>query len=298
MAGRERGLALALGGGGARGFAHVGVIEVLHQRGVPIRGIAGTSAGAVAGAGYAMGASPAAMRQRVLAFVRSKLANHPKLRALAAREAEHEPDVMARLRETMARLVLQGQMVKSLILEDALLDASYFADVVRFFLPEADIGQARIPFVAVATDVLSGEPVVLDRGPLRPAVTASCSVPGVSPPVEVDGRWLVDGGVVSLVPVDAALARWGRPVLAVGVERDICCVEPPRSALESYLRAGEIQSCRLSRLLMGLADLALEPEVGEFHWTDFAEAERIMDLGREAAEAAWPRIAELLHGSV
>ena len=102
--------------------------------------------------------------------------------------------------------------------------------------------------------------------------------------------------MASLVPCDVARARWPYPVVAVGVDRDVFCAKPPSYALEHYLRAGEIQSSRLSHLLLAQADLAILPEVGGFHWAEFSRAEEIMALGQRAAEAAWPALERVARG--
>lgn len=286
----KQGITLALGGGGARGFAHVGVMEVLHQHRIPISAIIGTSAGALAGAGYALGNLPRVMRQRVKEFSNSRLANHPKIRALVAQEQEIS---WRSLGDRLGRYLCQGQMVKSLLWEASVMGESYFQNVVNFFLPQASIEHMVVPFIAAATDLLSGRPVALDQGDLRTAVLASCSVPGIAPPVKLGERYLVDGGVACLVPVEIALKRHGARVLAVGVDRDIKLDSPPHQALDAYLRAGDIMMARMGEIMMSQAQLALSPEVGQIHWLDFAKGEEIMDLGAEAAQKALPEIMEL-----
>jgi NTE family protein len=286
----DQGLTLALGGGGARGFAHVGVLEVLHKHQVPITTIVGTSAGAVAGGGYALGNHPRLMRRRVMEFAESPLANHPKLKALV----EHEQEISWRsLGDRLARFLSQGQMVKSLLMEASVMGEGYFKDVVDFFLPKARIEYMKIRFMAAATDMLTGQPVALAQGGLRKAVLASSSVPGIAPPVMIGERYLADGGVACLVPVELALECEGARVLAVGVDRDIETVSPPTHALDAYLRAGDIMLARMGEIMLAQADLAIKPAVGHIHWLDFGRAEEIMDLGAEAAEKAMPQIEKL-----
>lgn len=291
--GSRAGLSLALGGGGARGLAHVGVLEVLHARGAPIVAIAGTSAGAVAGAGYALGHTPREMRARVMEFSRSELANHRKIKALV--EEEEEPFSWRSLGQRLDRYLCQGQMVRALFREASVLDSDYFRRVVEFFLPEGDLSRTKIPFFPVATDLLTGQPVPLDSGSLREAVTASSSVPGIAPPVQMGGRHLVDGGAACLVPVEIAMRQEGAMTVGVGVDRDIVTESPPDTALDAYLRAGDILMARLGELLIAQAQLAIRPQVGHIHWLEFGRAREIMDLGAAAAEEAWPRIQEALH---
>ncbi|MFH1057497.1 MAG: patatin-like phospholipase family protein [Pseudomonadota bacterium] len=286
------GLTLALGGGGARGFAHVGVLEALHARGLPVEAIVGTSSGAIAGAGYALGYSPQQMRERVLKFTRSALASDPRVKALVS---QGEESVCASLGDRVGRIFCQGRMVKSLLLGSSVFEPRFMRDMINFFLPDVPIESTVIPFAAVATDVQSGETVVIDQGSLRQAVLASSSVPGVAPLVEYQGRLLMDGGVAALVPSLEARHRGARRLLAVCVDREIGSEETPRQARELYMRAGDIQGALLSRLVQREADLVVHPAVGAIHWMDFAKAPLIMDLGREATLRLLPEIALLLH---
>ena len=286
----DQGLTLALGGGGARGFAHVGVLEVLHKHRVPISTIVGTSAGAVAGGGYALGHHPRLMRRRVMEFAESPLANHPKLRALVSQDQEIS---WRSLGDRLARFINHGKMVKALLLEASVMGEGYFKDVVDFFLPKARMEYLKIRFIAAATDMLTGQPVALAQGDLRKAVLASSSVPGIAPPVVIGERHLADGGVACLVPVELALEHAGARVMAVGVDREIEAAAPPTHALDAYLRAGDIMLARMGELMLSQAHLAIRPEVGHIHWLDFVRAREIMDLGVEAAEKAMPQIEKL-----
>ncbi len=286
----NRGVSLALGGGGARGFAHVGVLEVLETHGVRVESIVGVSAGAVAGAGYALGYSTAKMRSKVMDFAASDLARHPRLQAMRS-GGENESRGLA---DRVTRLVSQGMLVKSFFLDRALLGADFFYEMVRFFLPPARIEDARIPFACVATDVMSGAPMVLDHGDLRRAVQASSSVPGVAEPVEIRGHHLLDGGAVCLVPTRVARQRSNGLLVAVNVDREVGVSDLPGQAMEYYLRATEIQGYHLAQLLCEQADLALQPALGDVHWADFGRAAWIMDQGRLAAEQAWENLDRML----
>lgn len=286
----DNGFTLALGGGGARGFAHVGVFHVLQDRGVPIRGVVGTSSGAVAGAGYALGFTYEEMRQRVMEFAASPLARHPRLKAMRGGTDE----ACQGLTDKLARLYCQGLLVKSFFLDNSLLGGEFFREMVDFFLPMVRLEDTYIPFAAVATDIKSGEVVVLNKGDMRKAVRASCSVPGVAAPVRIDGRHLVDGGASCLVPTPIARRLAPCPVLAINVDRDIGTQDLPAQSLEYYLRATEIQGYHLAEMLCGLAEVVLRPALGDVHWADFSRSAWIMEQGAKAAEQAWDQIEALL----
>lgn len=267
------------------------VLEALEEQGARVEAIVGTSSGAIAGAGYALGYSPQQMRQRILEFTRSPLAQDPRVKALVS---QREEQVCSSLDDRVGRLFCQGRMVKSLLLGSSVFKPGFMRDMIAFFLPDVAIESTRIPFAAVATDVQSGQTVVIDQGPLRQAVLASAAVPGVAPMVEHQGRLLMDGGVVTLVPTLEARQRGARRLLAVCVDRELASQEPPRQALELYLRAGDIQSAFLSQLVLREADVVVRPAVGAVHWMDFSKAPLVMDLGREATQRLRPEISLLL----
>ncbi|KIX14102.1 patatin-like phospholipase family protein [Dethiosulfatarculus sandiegensis] len=290
MSKKSKRIALALGGGGARGFAHVGVLEFMEKKGLPVKGIVGSSAGAIAAAGWAMGKKSTEMRESVIEFSRTRMAADPLLRSMVDQDIGSEA---LSLGDRLFSMFCRGRMVKSLLLGESLMPKDYFAKVIEFFLPDILIEEMEVPFAAVATDIMTGEPVVLNKGSLRKAVLASCSIPGVAPVVSLGNRHLVDGGVASLVPVHEARSLFGGPVVAVNLERKIEEDLLPRGALDMYLRASDLQALRISELLLKEADLALHPEVKDVHWADFLKCETVMENGERAAEKAWPELLEL-----
>lgn len=290
MAWPKSGVTLALGGGGTRGFAHVGVFEVLQEAGIKVNGLAGTSAGSVAGAGFAIGRSVREMRSRVIAFSRSDLANDSRIRAMVEQAADESDSGLS---DRLGRLFCKGRVVGSLVLSEGVLDLDYFRSMVEFFIPDVSFESLSTPFVAVAADILSGEAVVFKSGPLRPALLASSAVPGAAPVVLHQGRYLVDGGVVSLVPVEQAKENFGGRVVAVHVGPETKHQVPPSQGLETYFRATEVEGAMLCQIQLRYADLVIRPQVGEFHWADFSQAEAIMEAGREAAKAKLSELKQL-----
>lgn len=180
---RERGVVLALGGGGASGLAHIGVLAVLVEHGIAIRGIAGTSVGAEIGAFYAAGTTI---------------------------------DELTRLATD-----IDWKQTARLFLPDlptgGLVSGSRIVGWLRRELGEQCIETLGLGFVAVTTDLERGEQVVIDRGDLVDAVRASISIPGFMAPHAYDGRLLIDGSVLNPVPFDVARDRFGAPVIAVAV---------------------------------------------------------------------------------
>ncbi len=223
-------MALALGGGGVRGYAHLGVLWVLEEAGIPIRGLAGSSAGALAACAWAFGhKDPWKVHQAVFDKEVANLRRAGNLRLLA------------RLFSALRR--------------QALADTAKVAEGLKRLFGEARLEDSPIPLAIQAADLLTGEAVVLRQGPAWKAVLASAAIPGLFPPVAWEGRLLVDGDVAEKVPVRAAKALFPK-VVAVDVSNPPPN-EPPKTALEAVLLAGEASRRRLKELALQGADLVL-----------------------------------------
>ncbi|MFN3412624.1 MAG: patatin-like phospholipase family protein [Thermoanaerobaculum sp.] len=266
----------ALGGGGMRGVAHLGVLSVLAEKGVEVVGMAGTSSGALLGALW-LTLGPGSV-DRVRAFVSSGRARRmPDFHELGQGHLWQR-----------ARLALQ---VVHVLLRKALLSEAQMLDYVRFFLPETPIEALPVPFVAVATDTLTGEEVWLSRGSLVRAVAASSAMPGLVNPVAVDGRFLQDGGAVAEIPVRAARSL-GSPVLAVEVSEGLPVGYPGKDGVaRAMLRAAAMGWQALRQRLLAEADFVIAPKVNHLHWADYHAVEEAVQAGREAAQGFFSRFA-------
>jgi len=284
-------VALALGGGGVRGFSHVGVMSVLEKERIDIDLIAGTSAGALVGGAYAAGLSPGAIRQRIDEYIASPAFQSSELRSIGlsvSPAAESGP-----LSKVQTYLRNRYYMFRSFF-RPSILPPRDFSSLIDYFLPDIDIRETRVPFLAVATDLLTGKQVVFSEGPLRRAVLASCSVPGAVEPVRW-GEWLLaDGGITSLVPVRAARTAGADVVIAVVVDREILEAPQFETAQDVFYRAGEITSDLLQAEELREADVIIRPNVGDLHWMDFTRAKDLVRVGEEAAREALGRIEEAL----
>jgi NTE family protein len=282
-----RKVALALGGGGVRGFSHVGVLSVLEQEGIHIDILAGTSAGALIGGAYAAGLSPREIRKRIEGYIASPAFQHSELRAIGLSVS---PVAGARrMSRLQAYFRNRYYMLRSLF-RSSVLPPKDFASLIDYFLPDIDIRETRVPFLCVTTDLLKGQEVVFTEGPLRRAVLASCSVPGAVEPVRW-GKWLLaDGGITSLVPVRAARRAGADVVIAVVVDREVREELQFETAQDVFYRAGEITSDRLQAEEVRDADVVIRPPVGDLHWMDFTRTRDLVRIGEEAAREALGRI--------
>ncbi len=268
---------LALGGGGARGFAHIGFLEVLERAGVKVAGIAGTSAGAVIGGMFlALGSSRAVLDRWRLAFEEDVIAQIPTFGEDENHTADHP--LLQAARKFRDRVVISLAVNKS-----TLVDAGALERAIDFLVPDVTIEELGLPFTAVATNLITGEEVRLDRGPLRRAVMASSSIPGIVPPVVVGGVPLVDAGVIAEVPVAAARAIGRRRVIAVDVSAPLPPYREGKLVLETLMRTGLMTSTLLRECQLREAHIVVHPEVGSILWSDWSQFDRLVECGRDAA---------------
>jgi len=275
---RVRRPVLALGGGGARGFAHLGVLQVLDEQRLPVRAIAGTSMGAVVGAMYlAYGsASDAIVRWRQA--IEAELI--PPVRPLRNRldQGSQEHPLLQVARRVKNNIVVAFAVNRTTVLDDE--------DLVRafeFLVPDLAVEELRCPFFAVATDLESGVETRLGSGDLRQVLKASSSIPGLLPSVEVDGNILVDGGVVAEVPVKAA-RQLGWPVVAVDVSMDVPPLSQDDLVLDTMSRTQLMTLTLLRQEELKHADDIMRPDVGHLTWADWDRFDELVAAGRTAAE--------------
>ena len=277
---------LALGGGGVRGLAHIGVFNVLEREGIKIDLIVGTSAGALIGAAYASGLTPREISANVNTYLKSPEFEESAIKSISE-SFSPGPKTFFRRAKIFARN--QYYLVRALF-SSSILPAEDFQSLINHLLPNIDVRETRIPFAAVSTDLITGKQIILREGPLRQAVLASSSVPGACEPTRL-GQWLLaDGGVTSLVPVHAARSEGADVVIAVTVDRDLPAGSEMETAKDILYRAGEITSSALEEAELRSADVVIRPGVGDLHWTDFARARDMIALGEIAAREALGKI--------
>jgi NTE family protein len=283
-------LGLALGGGGARGFCHIGVFKVLEEEGITLDVIAGTSAGALIGGAYASGCPRQEIQRRVDAYVQSSEFRSSTLREMGLAMGPVERRFWQRTRNA----VRQKYLLLSSFVRPAILPLKDFEALINYFIPDIDIRETKIPFRAVATDLLSGKRVVMSEGSLRRAVLASCAVPGAVEPVRVGDWLLADGGITSLVPVMAAREAGADAVIAVVVNREKDVPSRFQTAQEILFRAGDITSDLVEEAELRQADVVIRPRTGDLHWSDFSRAKDLVQEGEAAARLALGQIREAL----
>lgn len=279
---------LTLSGGGARGIAHLGAIEELLRAGLVAERIVGVSIGSLVGALYAFEPDIEHIQKKARDYLHSpEFAQHQK-HLLGAHPASAEASTggFRAGYERMAHYVRANQLLHRAVRRGALLPGRLLEAVVNHLLPEADITDAAIPLSIVAVDLNTGRPVVLDRGPVRLAVRASASVPGVFPPIPLNDQLLCDIGGFYSLPLSIARKYAPETLVAVDVDATLKPLSRSPTALEILIRMNDIAGAMFRQHLSEEADLTILPEVGDVHWFDFRTFDAMRESGRVAARAA------------
>ena len=250
-------IGLALGGGFARGIAHVGVLKVLEEEGIPVRMIAGTSVGALIGAAYCSGVTIAELEE--VAY---------KVRFT-----------------TFARWTLSRYGFAS---NDRMV--SFLTRTLKVQTFE----QLRIPLGVTATDFNTGEGMVFTSGSIIDPVRASCAYPGMFLPVEIRGRWLVDGMLSNPVPTRPLRAMGAERVLAVQLKGQWSKSTAPRHLFDVIGQSFAIAQDMMSTVWRSAADVVIEPDVAGFDYDDFKRAGELIRVGETAMRRALPQVRKWL----
>ncbi len=287
-------IGLVLGGGGARGAAHVGILKVLEEMHIPIHAIAGTSMGALVGGIYASGVSPEEMQERLTAMNWNQLFVDASPREdwpIRRREQSLQPSFDFTLGVKNGKVQFPGGAIAGQKVELFFSDMAKNADGVHEF------NDLPIPYRAVATDLENGGMKVFDSGPLPEVMRASMSVPGVFTPTVIDDHIYVDGGLVRNVPIDVVRRMGVDVVIAINVGGGYL----PRDQLQSVIGVmGQMVAIlteqNVQRSLKEVRpgkDLLITPDLGDISSSDFDRAGDAIKVGEAAARAAAPKLRHL-----
>lgn len=248
---------LALGAGSARGLAHIGVLQVLVENQIPVDLIVGSSMGALVGGVYACGS---------------------------------DMNMLGKLVYSMDNRIFWDIGIPRM----GFVGGKRITSFIQLLTKNQTFEQTSIPLVVMATDLLSGQGIAINEGYIADAVRASISIPGVFKPVKRDGMLLVDGAVSHRLPVEEARSRNCDLIIAV----DVTCGEERRVAINNtidvFLTALDIMIRDNFQLTSDKGDILIQPAVGIYSSNDFENSRRIIELGREAAEAQIDKIREAI----
>lgn len=249
-------VAVVLGAGASRGFAHIGVLKILEGSKVPIHMVVGTSAGSFVGSLYAYGYN---------AF-----------------------DL-----QTLALGIEKSDIVDMTLPDNGFVRGDKLEAYVNLCLKNTSMDRLKIPFFAVATNIQTGREVVFAKGNVGQAVRSSCSIPGVFRPVVIGDAMYVDGGVVSPVAVDAARAKGADLVIAVDISADLD-TRRPVGTVDTILQSVNIMYAQISTQQLGRADIVIRPKVGLIGSAAFEQRHEAILEGEKAALEALPQIQAAL----
>ena len=249
-------IAVVLGAGASKGFAHIGVLKVLESHKIPIHMVVGTSVGSFVGSLYAYGYNPYQLQTIAFAIQKDDVADY---------------------------IIPDNGFIKGEKLENFVNQKVKYTTIDKF----------RIPFYAVATNIQTGGEMVFGRGNTGRAVRASCSIPGVFNPVVIGGKAHVDGGVVSPVAVDVARRYGADIVIAVDISGSLSAAAPT-GTVETIMQAIDIMHNKMAVVQLKNADVVIRPKVGDIGSSDFTRRHETIMEGEKAAQEAIPAIQQII----
>jgi NTE family protein len=246
-------IVLVLGGGGARGFAHIGVLKVFQEERIPVNLVVGTSVGSIAGALYCAGTSLENLQNDIKDFNLGNISNFSSISLL------------------------------KIILVDHLLSNKKLENFINAKIGDVTFNQLQIPLVCIATDLITGERILLREGSVAFAARASSTVPGIFQPVEYNQRYLIDGGLSENIPIKVAKIFKADVIIAVSLSADIT-KNNVNNVFLTLMQAIYIQGQSLDQYNLSMADVIICPDVGDLNIANFAEAYKTIDKGYMATK--------------
>jgi NTE family protein len=249
-------IAVVLGAGASKGFAHIGVLKILELNKIPIHMIVGTSVGSFVGSLYAYGYNPYELQTIAFALQKDDVADY---------------------------IIPDNGFIKGEKLETFVNKKVKYTPIDKF----------KIPFYAVTTNIQTGEETAFIRGDAGKSVRASCSIPGIFQPAVISGQMYVDGGVVSPLAVDVARRNGADVVIAVDISSNLASA-PPTGTIETIMQAIDIMYSRIAAIQIKNADVVIKPNVGYIGSSDFSKRHEAIMEGEKATGAALPAINSIL----
>ena len=289
MASKKIKIGLVLGGGGARGLGHIGVLKALKIHSIPIHMVAGTSIGAVIGAMYAATLDPHWIENKFKKFIDSEAYKRIGLHRLVPTSQPNSSIFQT------AATYMKNQIIINLANDRlGILKQERLSEIIEFLLPVKTFEELKIPFSCLAVDLNSGEDVVFNSGNLIEAIVASSAIPGYIPPIEKDGMLLTDGAVSCPVPVKT-VRKMGAD-FRISVDVGLNHFEPLENPnlLQVLGRAEQITSTRLGEVKSEKADITIRPDTMNVFWAEFDKIDQLIKLGAEETEKQFWQIKDNL----
>ena len=281
-------LGLALGGGGARGLAHIGVLKVLEKENIRISVISGCSMGAVVGALYSYFQSAEKLESFFINFIENM-----DFDELGINELNENKKNSSGIFDNISMYIkIRYNLYKSL--NRLSFFTEEITDKIFSHIPDEAIENLKIKFSAIATDLITGNEINLTTGSLRKVVRASSAIPAIFPPVKMNDMLLVDGGASESVPVNIVRTMGADRVLAIDVTRCLHEAKEPKNLFDILFRTEDISTFHLSKLRLEGADLIIRPKVRHLDWSEFTKVKEIIAAGEEITKKKMPEIKKLV----
>ncbi|KAA1261889.1 NTE family protein RssA [Rubripirellula obstinata] len=275
---------VVLGGGGARGLAHLGVMKAIGESQVKVERIVGVSMGALVGAMCAIDTDADSAAAKAIQLLRSpvfQLKQEILMGTAPPTDRESSGGVFAWYDRLKGYVSAHRKLTRS-VTQASLLSDSPLVESIHALIPDIDISETEIPLSIVAVDLLSGYRVVLENGPLRLAVQASMAIPGIFPPVRYQNMLLCDIGVIESVPTLIAKSYDSELTIAVDVGQDNTPIDDCTTALDVMMRVDDVCERLMRRGALKFADVIVRPKVGGVAWFDFGNPECLIQAGLDA----------------
>ena len=276
-------IGVALGGGGARGACHIGVLKSLERRGIIPDIISGTSAGSMIGAMYASQASAAIVEEKYTEHVNGEDFKDLGFRYIPNNEKDDSvfSQVFKQIKNQYILMVSSTR--KSLVKNERLAKAA------NNLFESNQFDDLKIPLIVTATDLISGKPMLYKAGNVVDAVVKSSSIPGFVEPTYIDNRMLLDGGIVFPTPVPPLVGECDF-IIAVNISKSFNTSEEPDNIFEITNRARDISTLHLNSYLLKQSDFVISPEHKDVHWSAFDRTDEFIENGYNAAESEMEKL--------
>jgi NTE family protein len=286
---------LALGGGGARGMAHIGVIMALEEEGIPIDMIAGTSAGSIMGGLFAAGYSGREIRE-IMKTVNWKnvFSEAPFPRALWISQRYGLRQPLIKVHFAFWKIFLPHGLINGQHISEELFRLTTAAN----YAARSNFDDLAVPFRSVAVDISTGKLYALEKGNLAQAIRASTAIPGYYFPAIFDEKLMVDGGVLDMVPVDVTNKMGADVIIAVKVNQTLVQGKKPQNLIDILENMLGIMVAELGTKQLSLADVIIEPDLGTHSSLDFSGIDPIIEKGYMAAKQKMGDIKNLVKGRI
>lgn len=274
-------ITLNLGGGAARGFAHVGAIRALVENDITFTRIIGVSMGSICGAVYSFMPDPDFLEKRLKQLIEFEAFRDSVVGSWTANQDSAAKSIVRRAQ----KILTSTNILRRIFTATGVLTAADVHAVLHPFLPDVPMSATEIPFATAAVNIRTGELRVFqgsDR--LRPAVTASASMPLIFPPEKIDGEYYVDGGVLDKLGIETAGRLGADRLIVVDVSDEKLPDNLPRSGFDVMLKTEEIAAEHRRSIQLSRVRVVVRPIRGNYHWADYSAAESFIQMGYEATQ--------------